>query len=276
MSEGIRPQQPSIDKMPEVESLEKRAREYFDLRLRFAEAMSRTSGEPLAKCLHQYTDLRTRIFGSDPKDDADYARRMREWEAFTNDVEALGDHSARMDSLLQKFAVKPREENIDARRGPYWPFQYNYQEEDGEYLIRMHFGSLRIEEKPIEGPGPLNKKSFEASRAKLRAIFAEIKREHPDVQKVRGRSWLYNTDAYRRLYPAAYTEHRTPVKGRFTGGSRWGQFMTHDREVNTELRDRFFRNLEHLDPQHPEAAFPLPTLAVEAPISEFYKEYGIE
>jgi hypothetical protein len=36
-------------------------------------------------------------------------------------------------------------------------------------------------------------------------MFAHIRQHVPQATAVRGNSWLYNLEAYRRLYPPAYT-----------------------------------------------------------------------
>jgi hypothetical protein len=164
----------------------------------------------------------------------------------------------------------------DHSKDDFWPFRYDYNERDGVPTIHVHFGSLGFKE-PIDlGPGLLSKERYEEQRDKLRAMFTEIKHSHPQAKIVRGRSWLYNVEAYRRLYPAEYSDSRVLSLGGFNGGGRWGQFRNGDGTVNRELSQQFLQNITHLERDNLEAAFPIQTWSVSAPIEAFYKEYGIE
>ncbi len=271
MKEEFVPIQSKSDKITEQESMEQKVREHVDLRLRFAQAMSDAKKEPLAKCLDEFTDLRLRIMGSRPREVAHTAA----WQQFTNDIESTQGHEARLNKIMERY--REPAERIDFREDPYWPFRYDYVDNvEGEPFIATHFGSLSPAANVPEGPGLLSKERYEEQRAKLKAMFAEIKQKYPEVEKVRGRSWAYNLEAYRRLYPSAYGDSRTLSKGGFHGGARWGQFRTSDGGVNPKMRETFLENLKNVDPENPEAAFPMQTWQVQAPISEFYKEYGIE
>ncbi len=91
-----------------------------------------------------------------------------------------------------------------------------------------------------------------------------------------GASWLYNLDAYRRLFPKSYLATARVLPGRFQHMPLWGQFVDRHGEIKEDmarrLRERLRRqsSLEGLD-----QCFPLPVLTVEAPVSEFYVFYGV-
>lgn len=38
----------------------------------------------------------------------------------------------------------------------------------------------------------------------VRALFRQVRQEHPHARSVRGISWLYHLAAYRRLFPPQY------------------------------------------------------------------------
>jgi hypothetical protein len=106
-------------------------------------------------------------------------------------------------------------------------------------------------------------------------MFTEIAQRYPSARQVRGGSWLYNWEAYRRLYPAAFTDGCEISRAGFTGGSRWGQFHTGRGDVHAPMRDEFRNRIAHLDPDNLGAAFPVSTLSVQAPIEAFYREYSV-
>jgi hypothetical protein len=274
MPEGINQPKSKGDQLSQDESMERKAREQADLRLHFVEAISAKTGISLAKCFNDYTDLKLRLMGPDPEDEAAFKSHIERWEEFTNIIAQLPDHESRLDKIMQRF--KEPTDRTDHRDDEYWPFRYDYVDDQGEPFVATHFGNMLPVDNVTEGPGLLSKERYEEQRAKLRAMFIEIKNKYPDVKEVRGRSWLYNVEAYRRLYPKVYGDSKAIAKGIYRGGGRWGQFRRSDGSVNPELRAIFYKNLKNLDPGNPEAAFPLQTWTVRAPIEEFYKEYGIE
>jgi hypothetical protein len=93
--------------------------------------------------------------------------------------------------------------------------------------------------------------------------------------RVVGASWLYNVDAYRRLFPPAYLATARVLPGRFRHMPLWGQFVDRRGAIREraarELRERVGRvsAVDGLD-----ACFPLPVLTVEAPVGEFVRFYG--
>ena len=99
----------------------------------------------------------------------------------------------------------------------------------------------------------------------------------PNACYVEGRSWLYGTEAYRRLFPEDYVRSRVAMESgtRFQGMARWGQFLDREGNVKPPLKEMFLRNIERLDVSRLWEAFPLPAFRVSAPIDAFYERYGI-
>lgn len=251
------------------EQIEKNTREQFDLRLRFAEAVAAKKNIPLIDAMRDFTDMHVRLTG----------KRTREseqtnplWQEFSQSTVAGSDHGELLEHIVQ-FSKRPDIDISQHEGDRFYPFRYSYDEESHE--VRLHFGSMKQEAGDPNAPGVLSSERLPEMRGKLTEMFTEIKKDHPDAQTVRGSSWLYNRKEYRRLYPVMYTAHPQVRLGNFTGGGTWGQFRDKTGAVNDEVRKEFLTNLEHLDPEYLENVFPNKTLMVSAPISEFYKEYGI-
>jgi hypothetical protein len=111
--------------------------------------------------------------------------------------------------------------------------------------------------------------------ADLTALFEHVKRKARQPPRVVGASWLYNLDAYRRLFPPSYLATARAVHHRFQHMPLWGQFVNRRGELKEsmarQLRERLGRQppLEQLD-----QCFPFQVLRLEASALEFYDFYG--
>jgi hypothetical protein len=91
-----------------------------------------------------------------------------------------------------------------------------------------------------------------------------------------GASWLYNLDAYRRLFPVAYVASARVLEGRFRHMPLWGQFLDRRGETRGGVTREFLERLE----RYPgvdglDHCFPFQVLMVTAPVEEFYDCYGV-
>ena len=135
--------------------------------------------------------------------------------------------------------------------------------------IRLHFGN------PTTG-SVLNKESVEMRQYEIRSLFKHIKHHHPEAEQVRGSSWLYNIEAYQRLFPPDYVESARPA-GYETGFfSLWGQFLRGDRQVREDMARKFLDCLsEATSVDGCMKCFPFEVLRPGCAISAFYRFYGI-
>jgi hypothetical protein len=112
--------------------------------------------------------------------------------------------------------------------------------------------------------------------AELKRMFAYIKQEVNDPTSVIGASWLYNLEAYRRLFPPAYLATAQVGSHDFPYLPLWGQFIDHRGRVKEDLAAQF---LECLDRQHDlsgiEKYFPYQVLHLESSDQDFYQFYGV-
>jgi len=107
-------------------------------------------------------------------------------------------------------------------------------------------------------------------------MFTHIKRMHPDAIAVHGSSWLYNVEAYRRLFPVEFGLSARTDTPQLTARSLWGQFLRFDGRLNEERTVMFLDRLNRLEEEHQYAqCFPFQVLLTEAPISLFYTFYGV-
>lgn len=110
----------------------------------------------------------------------------------------------------------------------------------------------------------------------LRALFEHAKRTEPQPLWVVGASWLYNLDAYRRLFPEPYLATAHPFPGRFQHMPLWGQFVDRHGDVRTDMARQFRERLEQQSTlDRLDRCFPLPVLRLEAPVEEFCDFYDV-
>lgn len=239
-----------------------RLRPFFELQLRFARALAERTGRPLDEVALQFTNLHRR-FGLGTHDEA--APRA-EWAAYAEGLRAARTPVEALDWSEAVFLRSPEEVDKAAVFGC---FTYDPPNAEGE--VRIHFTN-----RDADGVSPLAAGKRSRRLEDLARMFADVRARHPATTFVRGGSWLYNTEAYRRLFPPAYGESRRVLERvRLNGTSSWGQFLDHREEIKPAARDAFVANLARLDPEAPWAAFPLRALSVRAPIGLFYAHYGL-
>jgi hypothetical protein len=236
------------------------AKPFFDLQLRFAQTVARLSGMPLAQALLEYTNLYVRFGLGRDFDPAQPA--WREYVAGLRTADDAGEWTYRF-YLTRPAAAPP---GVAATRGC---FSYARL---GDDRIRLHF--LNVEP---DGHSPLGRDRAGQRRADLAALFESVKRAERSPLRVLGVSWLYNLDAYRRLFPPSYiASARAAEPPRFRNMPLWGQFLDRHGQVRASPARQFLERLE----RHSSLAdlgwcFPLQALEVEASAQEFYDFYGI-
>jgi hypothetical protein len=146
---------------------------------------------------------------------------------------------------------------------------------DGE-TVDLHFSNEELED-----VGPLSAEKTERRLRELSDVFTAIRKEFPQCKTVTGKSWLYNIEAYKRLYPKEYSaspEVDTDVSA-VGSGRLWGQFQDSHKGLKQELAAAFLdkiRTLEEVTPEAVLAAFPYQALKVQGPVEDFYTKYGID
>lgn len=119
----------------------------------------------------------------------------------------------------------------------------------------------------------------EERRADLRALFAHLRAHEPQVDRVRGGSWLYHLPAYRALFPPAFLATAVPgdPADEYPMVALWGQFLRGDDGVHAPRADEFLGRLARADtPDDLAQAFPLKKLNLEGPIEPFLAFHGLE
>jgi hypothetical protein len=235
-------------------------KEFFDLQLTFAERVCVLSGRAFEQVLLEHTNLYVR-FGLGREFDAHHPI----WRAYLAGLPATRYlHEYTYDFYL-RAAKASTAAPVQRKFGCFsWACE-------GRDAVRLHFVS---EEQ--NGVSPLSHTQCETRRGELRAMFAHANASLGDSPRVIGISWLYNLEAYRRLFPPTFVDCRRPAPARFRGMSLWGQFLNHRGQLRQTAVRHFLSSLAGLRSAHDLAScFPLQVLTTEAPIQQFYAFYGL-
>jgi hypothetical protein len=229
--------------------------DYFDLQLRVAAQFAARARVSLEVGVETCTNLRRRL---NLLGDAGLNR----WSALLARIgDAAGDHSAALTLCLEEFTTRPRF---------YPPITFgcfSYDPPDANGALRIHFMAS-----PDGARSPLAVEAVEDRRQELRELFAHLDRSRLNAKSVRGLSWLYNVEPYRRLFPLAYrlsvAAPRFPVN--MNGSSTWGQALTWRQAVKPEVRDIVLANLSKMKVDEPWLVFPLRAMVATCPIDDFH------
>lgn len=238
-----------------------RLRGWFELQLRFAEVAAARRGEPLGETVGVLTNLHRR-FGLGTLGEGSVAAL---WRRYVEGIEACDGLAERLDWTVACCAEGPE---ATSSKPVFGCFAFDAPDADG--VVRIHF-----ENRDDDGVSPLVEAKAPRRRREAAAMFAHIAADYPAARTVKGGSWLYNLEAYRRLFPPQYGASRQrPERLRLNGTSSWGQLIDHLGQVKPKAREAFLANLAHLEPEAPWLVFPLPALAVSAPLDAFTGFYA--
>jgi hypothetical protein len=238
-----------------------RLRDFFELQLRFARHMARRTDMPLADIVLRFTNFHRRFGFGDPDKGVASA-----WADYVQPLQELADLEEQTNWTLAFFRDAPEEK---PPAGQHLFGCFGCEPPDDRGMVRIHFVSV-----DDDGLGPLHRSKVNRRQRELAAMFAFVRQRYPTAARVRGISWLYHIEAYRRLFPPEYTATAAaPAWVRLNGMSSWGQFIRHDGTIKPALRDAFLRNFETMDVAAPWHSFPLPALIVSAPVEAFSAFY---
>ena len=236
------------------------AKAFFDLQLQFAHKVTELSGLPLTRVLLEYTNLYIR-FGLG----RDFHPAHPIWQTY---LAGLQDTNDRRDWTYRFYLTR-----AEAMAGPpvvatFGCFSYALLRGD---RIRLHFQNAET-----EGHSSLGVACLGQRRADLTALFGQVQRTLPEQVQVVGVSWLYNLEAYRRLFPVAYVATARVISDRFQSMPLWGQFLDRHGDIKESMTRPFLERLERqVRVERLHECFPFQVLTVEAPVREFYDFYGI-
>jgi len=233
---------------------------FFDLQLQFAQAVGRLSRLPLATAVLEYTNFYIR-FGLGHGFD----RAHPVWQEYLAGLDDLHDPG---EWTYRFYLSRPESVEPPGVVATFGCFSYARSTAD---RIRLHFRNAER-----DGQSPLALERLSARRTDLARLFEHVDAHVPGPLRVRGASWLYNLEAYRRLFPPSYIDTARVMEPRFQHMPLWGQFVDRHGQIRPAMRRPFLERLERQSSLEAlERCFPFPVLTVEAPVEAFYDFYGL-
>jgi hypothetical protein len=236
------------------------SREFIELNVLFAHHVERVQGLPLAQALLDYTHLYL-AFGLG----RDFEPADPVWQAFLTERPAersLVDwtfefHRARQARLPPKVA----EPGFGCFSYALWP----------EQRVRLHFHNGET-----TSQGPLSLARRPQRLAELTALFRDLQQRVPATTTVIGGSWLYNLEAYRRLFPEPYLATAQAGTTEFQFIALWGQFLDRHGAVRPDMAQVLLeRSARCAAGDDLNTCFPYRVLRLACELAPFYRYYGL-
>jgi hypothetical protein len=196
---------------------------FFELQFDFATKIAEASGSPIEDVMLNYTAF-YKIFGTH---DWDFNATNPIWVSFLEQFQKSDDKIATIyDFYLNITRDEEKEEHV------FGCFSYHYEEK--EKYIQLHFKNNET-----DGIGPLSDEQMPIRRSELKSLFADAFATYPQAETVVGFSWLYNLDAYKRLFPVEHIASAKVVPDWYKSLALWGQFFDKDGNLKEEMVQAF-------------------------------------
>lgn len=239
-------------------------KEFFDIQISFATKMSTIKNVTLEETLFAYTSLPVRFgipFSELTEDHPVCQEYLREIKSGN-----ISDISYQFYQKREKDLVSKQIQFSD--RVIFGCFSYNLH--PGGKSILLHFANNDTPE-----PGFLSEQRIPVRLDELKNMFSDIKSKYPDFKFVISSSWLFNIEAFTRLFPPEFISSKQ-IKTDYHSMGMWGQFMNKYGGVKEDLAKQFIGRLSKATTfEELEQSFPLKELKITADLNCFYDMYKI-
>jgi hypothetical protein len=235
------------------------SRAFFEFQLTFASRLAAKLDLSLADVLYRYTTF-TKAFDSGAW--ADYVAGLRQAsDASTWTYQWYCNH--------HQPDPQPHDSHYDGH--PLFGCFYFVVRDAG--IIRPHFIK-----NDLPGMRPLSHTRVAIRQTELSNMFAYIKQHVPATGTVLGNSWMYNLEAYRLLYPPAYTQEM-PISSvdEFQFLALWGQCFDSRWQVRPNIAAELLQRVDSLSNlAELRLCFPYQILQPRCAIDAFYAFYHVD
>jgi hypothetical protein len=237
---------------------------FFEAQLAFARRVAEITAQSFAEAALQVTAL-YRILGLDPPFDP--AQPI--WSKFANLLEATTPIQT-LAGQVRAFYLARFDQIPQMSANRHWGC-FAFDQDITSHHVRLHFS-----QQDKSGLGPLSRERMAVRLAELRAMFGHIHETVQGAQQVRGGSWLYNREAYTRLFPPSFGASAEVDRPHYQFRGLWGQFLRFDLAPNDILMETFLERVKRLHMEKDMAScFPYQSLITLAPLNDFYSFYEL-
>jgi hypothetical protein len=200
-------------------------KELIDLEIDFAIKAAELNKESYDQALFKYTNLYGALFIASPERDENHP----DWLKFLESTNRNSVYDYYVD--IYNMRQKPSEKTYlgDAPSITY------HNEGKNAYL---HFNN-----NDTSGYSPLAKERMATRKQELRRIIQDIKQNYSEVKFINGDSWLYNIEAYKRLFPQKFIESGV-IHNDFSKLTVWGQFLDRNENIRKAMAEKFARKIK--------------------------------
>lgn len=232
------------------------SKDYFNLQLKFAQRITEITREDLSSVLFQYTSF----YKSFRIEGWEFSLNNPIWNEFLNEL----NQNNNVNENIYNFYLKQIQlKGVKNEKKLFGCFSYEYDEDKHE--VSIHFTNVDTPE-----PGALSKERMDVRTKELKQMFKEIKEIYPDAKTVTGFSWLYNIEAYKRLFPPEYIQNSKIITDWFRSTALWGQFLDSAGEIKKDLVAKFEKDISKANTvEELKMCFPFKLVKVNADIKYF-------
>jgi hypothetical protein len=235
-------------------------KEFFCLQLRFAEHTARVLSIPVEDALLTYSTLYM-SFGLGRSFDPTHPV----WQEYLASLKTKTE-----DNIEWTYTFYRRQYREDDSENGFGCFNYTYIAKTNK--VRLHFVNRNI-----SGYSALSREGMGARLQELTALFANVRKLHPEAEAVGDRSWLYNIQSYCRLFPTEYIQYATiAIDGEYPFLALWGQFLNGQEQIREKMARDFLAHIAREETfDGIQRCFPYLPLAPQCSIYYFYTFYKI-
>lgn len=235
-------------------------KEWFHLIIKYAEKRAEISNTDLIETIKSYTPVYYLIGNYDWELNKDSIY----WKEFIQRVKEKED----LEEIIYDMYLKNYQEFNHKWFGC---FRYRYiEDENGDGIVKMHFLNDRTSKE-----GPLSSSQKENRLKELKNMFEDVKKNYPNAKYVKGGSWLYNLNAFKRLFPREYFVEMHSIHQKPQMLVIWGQFINSEWGIKKSEANEFLSKLEKANTERDlENVFELIELFPKCDIKYFYDFYS--
>ena len=180
-------------------------RAFFAVQRRFAERWAAVASVPLETAYLECTTWYLQATGLGRQFDAEHPT----WRELVAEVRSAADP----DGVVHAAAVRNEPE---VSPGPVIDWSWDAEDQ----CVRIHF----FGERSLDGH-PLARRHLPERQRELRDLVRRAALEHAEPAWLRGRSWLYGIEAYRRIFPEVFIAGLEPLEPDLQFLACWGQLL---------------------------------------------------